>query len=92
MAEVLATPISEYAFANDLNGDLAIHLSGILITGEDPLSIEERAWASSFNQKNRDCIIRHSKLHLLLNRDFVFKFKRPGKGGNSSGPARRQPN
>ena len=92
LAEFLATDISIFAFSNKLQGDLAPKRSALIRPGEEPLSLEERAWCSSFNQKNPDCIISHIRVHTLLQLEYRMKFQ--GDKGNKkktpSKPAQRK--
>ena len=63
LAELLASDISSFAFSKKLQGDLTPKIAALIRPGEEPLSLEERAWSSSFNQKNPDCITLHSRVH-----------------------------
>jgi hypothetical protein len=56
LAEALAIPIGNYAEKNGLSGDIADKISNGLMSNANellryPLTIKERAWASSFSQK-----------------------------------------
>lgn len=74
MAEFLATQISEYAAENCPDGDLASHIDGLIVgDGTNGLTIEERAWCSSFNQRNVDCIKRFPRVHQLLSQQIQKK-------------------
>lgn len=75
LAEYLAPPISEFAEKYRLGGDLASQLvNKINLSVDEPLSIVEKAWISSFNQKNPDCIDRVPRLAKILNKDYYDKF------------------
>jgi hypothetical protein len=85
LAEYLATPISNFASANNLPGDLFPQVFSLLTRDEEPLSIEERAWCSSFNQKNNDCLTLHPRVASLLSVEYRLKFQKNNKpSGNQN--------
>lgn len=50
MAESMADKIGQFAEAKGLNGDLALKLNNSLLAEkEPPLTVKEKAWASSFS-------------------------------------------
>jgi hypothetical protein len=55
---------SEYGYEGDLASQLILKIN--VEAGEDPLSPAERAWASSFNQKNLECEKRYPRVSKLL--------------------------
>lgn len=94
MAEFLATNISEYAEKHQLDGDLVVSISSILKEEEEPLTMMERSWASSFNQNNKKLLEKSSRLEKLLARDKSIRFPRKSTPKGSSprkpGPGKRK--
>lgn len=74
MAEFLATNISHFAEKNKINGDLFNKINLLITTKDEPLTQQERAWCSSFNQKNPDCLEKHQRVYTLLSVEYNLKF------------------
>lgn len=87
LAETMATPISQFAEANHLQGDLAVSINNAMIAkDEDPLSAKEKAWASSFCQKNPDIQTEAPRVARYLALDYQKRFdKKKQKGAQQKG-------
>lgn len=91
LAEYMATKISQFAEANNLNGDIYPRISSLMDPNEQPLSAGERAWCSSFNQKNPDCIETHPRVATMLNVEYRLKFLQQTPPSPKKAPAKKQP-
>jgi hypothetical protein len=96
-AKGMAKEISQFAEKNKLNGDLAIKLNNDLVaSGEPPLSVKEKAWASSFCQIIPDledwC---GQRIPTLLAKDYRTRFlenkNKKKKGDPKPIPPKAQP-
>jgi hypothetical protein len=102
LAEHLSTNISQYAEKNNIDGDLATRLNNYVLTKkESPLTPKERAWASSFNQKNPELANVSERMLGIMAQDFKERFdkinknktnNKKGKSLQQSNPSKRQIN
>lgn len=77
LAQALATEISQFAEKNNLDGDLAKTIEPAIMQDEDlPLSAQERAWASSFNQNNKKALELCPRVVSYLARDYHKRFSK----------------
>lgn len=74
LAEFLASNISKFAEANGYSGDIFPKVNALLNRNEPPLTPAERAWCSSFNQKNEDCYRMFPRVATLLAMEYRYKF------------------
>lgn len=83
LAEYFATRISKFAQKYSFDGDLAQQIATTMKSTDPPLTPDERAWCSSFNQKNPDCYNLHPRVTSLLIADYNKKFNVKKKENNS---------
>jgi len=74
LAEYLATDISKFAEKYNKDGDLASQITLSLPSEEQPLTASERAWCSSFNQRNATCRELFPRVAKLLTANYNKKF------------------
>lgn len=91
LAETLSTQISRYAETNYLQGDLASSIETTIISSEEePLTLKEKAWASSFCQKNPLLISEAPRIAKYLAIDYQKRFSKRKKTETAKGTAKTQ--
>jgi len=74
LAEYFATDISRFAERYNKDGDLAVQITLSIPLDQPPLTRAERAWCSSFNQRNPVCQQLFPRVSQLLVADYKRKF------------------
>ena len=93
MAEFLASQISSFAARYNLPGDLFNQVGLLFNRNEEPLSINERIWCSSLNQKNDECSRLFPRVSALLALEYRLKFQKKSSNIQEkkvNGPARQK--
>lgn len=89
LAEKLSTQISRFAEAHKLQGDLAQSIETALIAQEEePLTLKEKAWASSFCQKNPLLSQEAPRVARYLAIDYQKRFSKRKKTDSTKGTAK----